>query len=76
MSKVSYWGNNNEVKLIEKMYYSYFNDYEDDGFLYEECFFYQFYVINCFFYFKLVDKFNNFQELLNKIKEKMLKVYY
>lgn len=76
MSKVNYWGNNNEAKLTEKMHYSYLNDYEDDGFLYEECFFHQFYVINRFPYPKLVDKLNNFQELPNKTKEKMLKAHY
>ncbi len=76
MSQVNYWGNDNEAKLTEKMHYSYLNDYEDDGFLYEECFFHQFYVINRFPYPKLVDKLNNFHELSIKTQEKMVKAHY
>jgi hypothetical protein len=60
MSQVNYWGNSDQAKFAEKMHYSYLNDYEDDGFLFEECFFYQFYVINRFPYPKLLDSLNNF----------------
>lgn len=76
VSQVNYWGNDKEAKLTEKMHYSYLNDYEDDGFLYEECFLYQFYVINRFPYPKLVDSLNNFDQLPLKTKEKMVKAHY
>jgi hypothetical protein len=76
MSQVNYWGNNNQAQLAEKMHYSYLNDYEDDGFLFEECFFYQFYVINRFPYPKLLENLNNFSKLSRKTQDRMLQTQY
>ncbi|NEO15831.1 MAG: sulfotransferase [Moorea sp. SIO3F7] len=76
MSQVNYWGSNDQAELAEKMHYSYLNDYEDDGFLFEECFFYQFYVINRFPYPKLLENLNNFSKLSRKTQERMLKTQY
>lgn len=76
MSQVNYWGNNGKSQVIEKMHYSYLNDYEDDGFLFEECFLHQFYVINRFPYPKLLNSLNNFDKLPLKTQEKMLKAHY
>ncbi|MEL7037826.1 MAG: sulfotransferase [Cyanobacteria bacterium J06592_8] len=76
MSQVNYWGSNDQAELAEKMHYSYLNDYEDDGFLFEECFFYQFYVINRFPYPKLLENLNNFSKLSSKTQERMLQTQY
>ena len=76
MSKVNYWGNSEQAKFAEKMHYSYLNDYEDDGFLFEECFFHQFYVINRFPYPKLLDSLNNFSKLSKETQERMLRTQY
>lgn len=76
MSQVNYWGNSDQAKFAEKMHYSYLNDYEDDGFLFEECFFHQFYVINRFPYPKLLDSLNNFSKLSQKTQERMLRTQY
>ncbi|MFB2738238.1 sulfotransferase [Umezakia ovalisporum] len=76
MSRVNYWGNNNQAAMAEKMHYSYLNDYEDDGFLFEECFLHQFYVINRFPYPKLLTTLNNFSELSHKTQTRMLKAHY
>lgn len=76
MSQVNYWGNNDQAELAEKMHYSYLNDYEDDGFLFEECFFYQFYVINRFPYPKLLENLHSFSQLPRKTQEKMLQTQY
>lgn len=76
MSKVNYWGNSNSATTAEKMHYSYLNDYEDDGFLYEECFLHQFYVINRFPYPKLLNSLNNFDQLPPKTQERMLRTHY
>ncbi len=76
MSQVNYWGNNDQSQVVEKMHYSYLNDYEDDGFLFEECFLHQFYVINRFPYPKLLNSLNNFDKLPLKTQEKMLKAHY
>lgn len=76
MNKVNYWGKNTSAEVAEKMHYSYLNDYEDDGFLFEECFLHQFYVINRFPYPKLLDSLNNFDRLSPKTKEKMLQTQY
>ena len=72
MNQVNYWGGSEQAKLTEKMHYSYLNDYEDDGFLFEECFFYQFYVINRFPYPKLLDSLHSFHKLSPKVQDKML----
>lgn len=76
MSQVNYWGSNNQAGIAEKMHYSYLNDYEDDGFLFEECFFYQFYVINRFPYPKLLEKLHNFSQLSSKTQQRMLRTQY
>ncbi|WP_227873354.1 sulfotransferase [Aphanothece sacrum] len=76
MSLVNYWGNNHQADLTEKMHYSYLNDYEDDGFLFEECFFHQFYVINRFPYPKLLEDIDNFAKLSRKTQERMLQTQY
>ncbi len=76
MSQVNYWGNNDRAELAEKMHYSYLNDYEDDGFLFEECFLHQFYVINRFPYPRLLKNLNNFSQLPQKTRGKMLKTQY
>ena len=76
MSQVNYWGNSGQSQVVEKMPYSYLNDYEDDGFLFEECFLHQFYVINRFPYPKLLNSLNNFDKLPLKTQEKMLKAHY
>lgn len=76
MSQVNYWGNSDQAKFAEKMHYSYLNDYEDDGFLFEECFFHQFYVINRFPYPNLLDSLNNFSKLSQKTQERMLRTQY
>jgi hypothetical protein len=76
MSQVNYWGNSNQAELAEKMHYSYLNDYEDDGFLFEECFLHQFYVINRFPYPKLLESLNNFSKLSRRTQEKMLETQY
>ncbi len=76
MSQVNYWGNSNQAELTEKMHYSYLNDYEDDGFLFEECFLHQFYVINRFPYPKLLESLNNFSKLSPKTQERMLQTQY
>jgi hypothetical protein len=72
-SQVNYWGGSEQAELTEKMHYSYLNDYEDDGFLFEECFFYQFYVINRFPYPKLLESLHSFNKLTPSTQEKMLK---
>ncbi|MFB2983261.1 sulfotransferase [Microseira sp. BLCC-F43] len=76
MSQVNYWGSSNQAELAEKMHYSYLNDYEDDGFLFEECFLHQFYVINRFPYPKLLNNLNNFGQLNRKTQERMLRAHY
>lgn len=76
MSKVNYWGNSGQAELAEKMHYSYLNDYEDDGFLYEEIFLHQFYVINRFPYPKLLKSLTNFDKLPPRSQEKMLQAHY
>ncbi len=72
MSQVNYWGGSEQAELTEKMHYSYLNDYEDDGFLFEECFFYQFYVINRFPYPKLLESLNSFDQLAPSVQKRML----
>ena len=58
------------------MHYSYLNDYEDDGFLFEEIFLHQFYVINRFPYPKLLKHLTNFDHLPLRTQKRMLKAHY
>lgn len=76
MNQVNYWGGSEQAELTEKMHYSYLNDYEDDGFLFEECFFYQFYVINRFPYPRLVESLNSFNKLSPSVQQRMLQTQY
>lgn len=76
MSQVNYWGGSEQAELTEKMHFSHLSDYEDDGFLFEECFFYQFYVINRFPYPELLDSLNSFDKLSPKTQERMLQTQY
>lgn len=76
MSQVNYWGNSGQAELAEKMHYSYLNDYEDDGFLFEEIFLHQFYVINRFPYPKLLESLTNFDKLPLQVQERMLQAHY